>query len=155
MADLHEITEIYNHAILKTTSTFDTEPKTMASQIHWFHAHGDHHPITVAKLNGRVVAWACLSPWSPKKAYAHTVEISTYVHHHFQGQGIGREITQDLIGKALTLEHHSLIARIANSNQASFGLYESLGFQKIGIMKEVGHKFNEWIDVHLYQRILS
>ena len=46
--DLADITEIYNEAILTTTATFDTEPKTMEEQRVWFGQHGGRYPILVA-----------------------------------------------------------------------------------------------------------
>jgi phosphinothricin acetyltransferase len=60
-ADLPAITEVYDCAILITTAAFDSEPKTLAQQEAWFAAHGGKHPILVAELDGRVVAWAALS----------------------------------------------------------------------------------------------
>jgi L-amino acid N-acyltransferase len=66
--DLPAITAIYNHAILNTTATFDTEPKTEAEQLAWFKAHDERHPVLVATIDGKVVGWASLSAWSDRCA---------------------------------------------------------------------------------------
>ena len=63
-ADLPAITAIYNDAVLKTTATFDLEPKTAAEQAKWFRAHGPKHPILVAEEGEGVLGWASLSAWS-------------------------------------------------------------------------------------------
>ena len=75
-ADLAAITAIYNDAILQTTATFDTEIQTIADRRRWLAAHGAIHPVLVAELDGVVTAWASLSAYSEREAYAGTAEIS-------------------------------------------------------------------------------
>jgi L-amino acid N-acyltransferase YncA len=72
LTDLDAITAIYNDAILNTTATFDTNPKSAAEQQQWFHNHDDRHPILVAIFNGQVAGWASLSRWSDRCSYADT-----------------------------------------------------------------------------------
>ena len=79
LADLEAITAIYNEAILTTTATFDTEPKSACEQLPWFRSHGERHPILVADRDGTVVGWAALSKWSERRAYDDTAETSFYV----------------------------------------------------------------------------
>src|SRR5262245_51145559 len=85
LSDLGAITDIYNEAILTTTATFDTEPKTVEERIAWFDSHGENHPIIVAALDGTVAGWASLSRWSDRPAYDCTVETSFYVKREFRG----------------------------------------------------------------------
>src|SRR5436190_8054769 len=92
LADLESITAIYNEAILTTTATFDTEPKTASERLPWFQSHGERHPILVAESEGGVVGWASLSPWSERPAYDDTAETSFYVRAGRRGQGIGRAL---------------------------------------------------------------
>src|SRR3972149_6240475 len=79
LSDLDWITNIYNEAILTTTATFDTHPKSRAEQLEWFQTHDARHPILVAVLDGNVVGWASLSKWSDRCAYSETGETSFYV----------------------------------------------------------------------------
>ena len=72
LADLGQITEIYNDAIQKTTATFDTEPKTQEEQEQWFAQHDARHPVLVVDEDGLIVAWASLSQWSGRCAYCET-----------------------------------------------------------------------------------
>src|SRR5262245_11940701 len=58
--DLEAITEIYNEAILTTTATFDTEPKSLVERKQWFEEHDEKFPILAAVVEGRVVGWASL-----------------------------------------------------------------------------------------------
>ena len=154
-SDLPAITAIYNDAILRTTATFDTEPKTDAEQATWFERHGDRHPILVGVSDGRVVGWASLSQWSDRCAYAETAEVSVYVHAEQRGRGIGSRLMTALDAEAQRCGLHTLIARIVQDNQASLRLCEAIGFRHVGVMKEVGFKAGRRLDVHLLQKVYA
>ena len=155
MADLSAITEIYNEAILTTTATFDTEPKSLAERTRWFESHDEKHPILVAVLDGRVVGWASVSRWSERSAYDATAETSFYVKAEFRGQGIGRKLKEATVEEARRLQIHTLIARVAQDSLESLHLNESVGFVHVGTLKEVGRKFGRLLDVHILQKILD
>jgi phosphinothricin acetyltransferase len=155
LADLDAITDIYNEAITNSTATFDVEPKTTADQASWFEEHSDRLPILVAELDGAVVAWASLSSWSDRCAYEDTTEASLYVHRDHRRRGIGRNLLQALLTAGRDAGLHTVIGRIAEGNDASLKLVESLGFSHIGVMREVGFKFGRRLDVHLVQLMLN
>jgi phosphinothricin acetyltransferase len=155
LSDLDAITDIYNEAILTTTATFDTDPKTSSERLEWFTSHGGRHPILVAVREGKVVGWASLSRWSERSAYDDTAETSFYVKAEHRGQGIGRKLKQAIIDEARRLRFHTLIARVAGESNESLHLNESFGFVHIGTMKEVGRKFGRLLDVHILQKMLD
>ncbi len=155
LADLDAITEIYNEAILTTTATFDTDPKSSSEQLQWFQSHDERHPILVAVLDGKVVGWASLSKWSGRCAYSDTAETSFYVKSEFRGKGIGRKLKAAIIEEARRLRFHTLIARVADGGNESFHLNESFGFVHVGTLKEVGFKFGRRLDVHVLQKMLE
>lgn len=152
-ADLGAITGIYNEAILKTTATFDTEPKTEDEQKSWFEHHGPRYPILVAQEDNLIVGWASLSQWSDRCAYSGTAEASVYVMDEYQGRGIGRRLSEAIIEAGREAGLHTLIARITSENQVSIHLSESVGYRHIGVMKECGRKFGKLLDVCLMQYI--
>ena len=151
--DLTGITSIYNDAIKNTVATFDTEIKTLEEQKVWFEQHGLKNPIIVAEENNDVVGWAALSKWSNRHAYSDTAEISVYVKDTFQRKGIGKKLMQEIVKKGEKAGLHLLIARITDNNPVSIHLHESVGFSKIGVMKECGFKFGKRLDVVLMQRL--
>ena len=153
--DLGGITEIYNDAILKTTATFDTEPKTLEEQTSWFTDHDSKHPILVAEQDGVIIGWASLSEWSDRCAYSDTSEISLYVREERRGKGVGRELIRAILQEGKSGGLHTVIARIADDNETSIRLHRSVGFTHIGVMKEVGRKFGRLLDVHLMQLIYN
>ena len=149
--DLNRIVEIYNWAIENTSATFDTDRKTIQSQLGWFESHDEKHPVIVARENGRVLAWGSISPWSDRCAYSGTGEISFYVDPDFHRKGIGFNILKRLIEIGKEKNFRTLVSRIAGKSEASVHLHKKLGFSNIGTMKNVGKKFGEIIDVHLMQ----
>ena len=151
--DLEAITVIYNEAIVKTTATFDIQPKTLAEQKAWFESHDGKHPILVAEQDGVIVGWASLSKWSDRCAYSDTAELSIYVKEEYRGKGIGTKLMKEIIREGEKTGIHTVIARIAEPNAASVRLHESAGFEHVGTMKEVGRKFGKLLDVRLMQKI--
>lgn len=154
--DLEAIVRIYNYAIINTTATFDTRPKTVKSQEKWFYRHSQEYPIIVAEDDGGgVIGWASLSRWSDRCAYDKTAEISVYVEKDNQNIGIGNRLIVEIIKIARKNKLHVIIARIAGENEISIHIHKKYGFIYAGSLKEAGFKFNRYIDVNLMQLILD
>jgi L-amino acid N-acyltransferase YncA len=154
-SDVPAITEIYNEAIVETTATFDIEPKTLTDRNDWLQAHNERHPVVVAEVDGKVVGWAALTPWSDRAAYDDTAETAFYVHSSFRDRGIGRRLNSEIVDLAKRLGFHTLIARMTEDSAASIHLNEAAGFVHIGTMREVGRKFGRLLDVHMMQKMLA
>ena len=153
LGDLGAITGIYNEAILTTSATFDTQPKTDEEQRTWFNSHGSKRPVIAAELDNKVVGWASLSEWSDRCAYTDTAEISMYVKQEFRGKGIGRQLLQAIVAEGEKVGFHTVLARINTGSGVSIHLHRSVGFEQIGIMREVGRKFGKRLDICLMQKI--
>ncbi len=151
--DVAAIRAIYNDAIAKTVATFDTEPKSLADRKKWLAAH-DGYPVLVAVEDGKVVGFACLSRWSDRCAYSGTAENSVYVAESARGRGVGKALLAELLEAGKKAKLHTVVARIADGNEASVLLHERFGFARIGVMREVGRKFGRLLDVVMMQRML-
>ena len=152
--DVPAITAIYNHAIVHTTATFDIDEKSEAERLAWLQARDERYPVYVAEIDGQVVGWAALSRWSDRRAYDVSVEGGLYIHPDFQGRGLGRRLNAKITQRARELGYRTLIARIAGGGDASIHMCQTLGYEYIGRMREVGRKFGQYLDVHLYQLML-
>lgn len=155
LGDIPALTEIYNEAILTTTATFDTEPKTIEERTLWLKSRSERHPVLVAVLDGKVVGWSALTAFSDRKAYDVTAETSFYVHSAYRGRGIGRKLKDAIIAEARKLGYHSLVVRVTEESLASVHLNEQAGFVTVGILKEVGRKFGRLLDVRIMQKMLK
>lgn len=153
--DLGAITDIYNQAILHTNTTFDITPKTLKERKTWFSRHDSRHPVLVAQRGNTIMGWASLSPWSERRAYADTAEISMYIREGYWGQGIGRKLTKAIFKAGREAGIHTIISCITEGNDASLHLGKVLGFRRIGVIKEAGRKFGKLLDVYLNQIILD
>ncbi len=154
-ADARAIADIYNEAIIGTTATFDTEPKTEEDRREWLQDHRDRYPVLVAERDGEVIGWAALSRWSDRPAYAGTAETSFYVARKHRGTGVGRLLKERLILEGRRAGFHTILARVAEGNAVSRHLNESLGFVHVGTMREVGFKFGRRLDVEIMQLMLD
>ncbi|WP_173049404.1 GNAT family N-acetyltransferase [Nitrospira sp. KM1] len=153
--DLLAMNDIYNHYVLHSTSTYQTEPETLDARRAWFSEHDEKHPVIVASdVAGAVLGWGSLSRFHARAAYARTVENSIYVHHHHQRRGIGRALLTELISRACALDHHTIIAGIDADQPASLALHAAGGFTQVARLDEVGHKFGRWLHVIYMQKML-
>jgi len=151
--DIPAITEIYNEAILYTRNTFDTIPKTEADREEWYQPHMPTFPILVAADENEVVGFASVSRWSDRPAYGRTVIASEYIRQDYRGQGIGKALLNALLEAAYAAGYHSVMGNVYAGNEVSRRMVESLGFRTVGLLKEVGYKFDEWLDVYLVQHM--
>lgn len=152
--DLEEINNIYNESVLNSTATFDTEPKTTDERIKWFLERNKRFAVIVAEIDGKVAGWASLNQYSDRKAYEGTCENSLYVSPDYRKKGVGKALLKATIEKARTEKFHSILSRITVENGVSIAMHEAEGFYTVGIMREVGVKFERLLDVALMQIIL-
>jgi L-amino acid N-acyltransferase YncA len=154
-SDSEPIRAIYNVEALGSTATFDLRPRTPEEQGSWMAEHRGPHPAIVAVDDQDVVlGFGSLSPFRERPAYATTVENSVYVDAACRGGGVGRALLEELIVLAGQHGFHTIIARVGGGNEASIALHQACGFQMVGVEREVGRKFNRWLDVSVLQRLL-
>lgn len=153
-SDAPAVADIYNHYVRSSTATFDTDDKSVEDRVAWLAEHTGPYPVLVAEQNGRVVAWGALSRWGTRRAYRHTVEVSVYVAADATAAGIGPALSRSLIGEAERLGHHALISQIVHENEPSLKMSARLGFENVGTLRQVGRKFDRWLDVVLMELVL-
>ncbi|MVN88867.1 GNAT family N-acetyltransferase [Deinococcus sp. HMF7620] len=155
LRDVPAITAIYNHAVVHTTASYDLEPVTEASRLAWFEARqADGWPVWVAEQGGQVVGWATFGPFRAKPGYRFTAEHSVYVAPDAQGQGAGRLLMTTLIAEARQRGLHSLIGGVDAENTSSLAFHARLGFVPVAHFRQVGRKFDRWLDLVFVQLLL-
>lgn len=155
LGDAEPIREIYNDVVLTSTVTFDLVARTNEQQRDWIVNHSGAHPALVAvDEDGAIVGFGSLSPYRNRPAYRTTVEDSIYVASGRRDQGLGGALLEALLEAATARGFHTLIARIADHNEASIAVHRRAGFVDAGVEREVGRKFGRWLDVVVMQHLI-
>lgn len=153
-SDAQQICAIYNHYIQHSTATFE-EQKLTPSIIEERISHiTQQYPWLVCIQNGKLVGYAYAAQWKERSAYKNTTEVTVYLHSDAIGKGIGESLYSALL-EAIEPNFHVAIAVISLPNDASVKFHEKFGFSKAAHFKEVGMKFNRWIDVGFWQKMLK
>ena len=151
-ADIPAITGIFNDAIVNTTAVYFYDPVTEKSRAEWLAAkHAGRWPVFVADEAGDVLGFSTYGPFRPWPAYQYSVEHSVYVHPERRGRGVGKLLVPPLIESAQAKGIHTMIAGIDSSNSASLRLHRHFGFVEVAHFKEVGFKFDRWLDMLFFQ----
>lgn len=154
--DLGIILDIMNDAILNTTSIYDYAIRSTEFAENWFTKKRlDNMPVLVCEIDGHAVAYGSYGIFRAWDAYKFSVEHSIYVQEDFRGQGIGKQLLIALIGRAKKDGFHTMIAGIDADNQKSYDFHKKLGFAEVGKFREVGYKFDRWLDLIFMQLMLK
>lgn len=153
--DLEAMLAIYNDAVVNTTAVYDYVPRSPEAQTIWFETKREQHdPVLVALETGTLVGFASYGPFRPWPAYRHTVENAIYIAAGHRGRGIGPQLLRPLIALAQHHGHHAMVAGIDAANEPSLRLHHKLGFEKVAHFRQVGWKFQRWLDLVFLERLL-
>lgn len=151
-ADVPAILEIYNHAVIHTTASYDLEPVSLESRLDWYdHKVQEGWPVLVSVNGDDVTGWATFGSFREKPGYRYTAEHSVYVRHDCRGEGVGQALMAAVIAEARTRGLHTLIGGVDADNAGSLAFHEGLGFTRVAHFRQVGHKFGRWLDLVFLQ----
>jgi L-amino acid N-acyltransferase YncA len=154
--DAAGILEIYNDVIVRSTAVYSEQPVSLEDRLAWLRARREQgYPVIVAVSGGEVVGFTSFGDFRAWPCYRHTVELTVHVRNGQRGQGLGGRLLQALIPRAAALGKHVLIAGIDADNAVSLKLHQRLGFERVAHFRQVGRKFDRWLDLIFMQRYLS
>jgi L-amino acid N-acyltransferase YncA len=145
---------IYDEQVRVGISTFDLEPPPVSYWEHYLESTEAGDQFLVADHDGDIVGFAYSSAYRPRPGYRLTRETSVYLSERARGQGLGRRMYDDLLERVRADGIHVVLALVALPNPASVALHEACGFEHLGTMREVGRKFDRWLDTAWYQKVL-
>jgi L-amino acid N-acyltransferase len=155
-SDVSAMLAIYNDVLLTSTAIFSDVARTHDEQARWLEERrAQDRPVIVACSAGELVGYASYGPFRTWPGYRHTVENSVYLAQHARGKGIGTQLLDALLQRAKSQRLHAMIAGIDGDNVHSMRLHAKLGFTKVAELREVGRKFDRWLNLVLYERILD
>jgi L-amino acid N-acyltransferase YncA len=153
--DLPGLVAIYNEVVATSTAIYSSVPVTVEERRSWWQARSAAgYPVLVACDAAGVAGFATFGDFRAWPGYRFTVEHSVHVRADGRGRGLGTLLVQALFPRAATLGKHMMIAGVDAANGASIRFHERLGFQKSGHLREVGYKFDRWLDLVFLQRRL-
>jgi phosphinothricin acetyltransferase len=153
--DAAAICEVYNYYIENTCISFEYDPVSIEEMTRRISATTESYPWIVYEQQGKIIGYAYANKYAVREAYKSTLEVTIYTENGNGEKGLGTKLYQhlfDLIDN--TTSAHTLMSIIALPNEASVKLHEKLGFEKAGHFKEVGFKFDQWVDVGHWQKML-
>lgn len=155
--DLPAITAIHNDAVARSTAIWNDTVVDLADRAAWLAGRraAGFPVIVAADAADAVLGYASYGPFRPHDGYRHTVEHSVYVHEDERGRGLGRVLMSAIIERARAEGRHVMVAGVDAGNAASIALHERLGFERTGLLPQVGVKFGRWLDLALLQLVLD
>lgn len=152
--DRAAVDAIYDHYVLTSHCTLDTEPVAGPPREPWHARFGNDglYRLVVADRAGRCVGYACTLPFNGRPAYRTSAEVAVYLAPDATGQGIAHALYAELFARISGRGLHRLIARITIPNEPSMALHGRLGFREVGRLSEVGFKFERFWDVAYLER---
>lgn len=155
--DVEAIRAIYNDVVASTTATWNETLVDAANRRKWMAERRSRgYPILVAvDVAQRVVGYASFDDWRALESYRFTVEHAVYVRADQRGNGVGRALLEALIERAQALGKHVMLAGVEAGNRASLAMHMQMGFQRTGLLLEVGTKSGRWLNLVFLQLLLD
>jgi L-amino acid N-acyltransferase YncA len=156
VADARAIAAIYGHYVRTHTATFEIDPPDEAAMsARMLELLRADLPWWVAERGGEVVGYCYAGPYHRRPAYRFTLEDSVYVAPEHVGRGVGRALLARVLAACEDWGGREVIAVVGDStNEPSIHLHRSLGFTHVGTLRQVGFKFERWLDTVILQRSL-
>jgi phosphinothricin acetyltransferase len=145
--DAEAIAAIYAHHVAHGTASYDTTaPSIEETSAKIRRINGARWPFIVVEQDGAVVAYAYVTQFRDRAAYAWACEDSIYVHPDWQGRGIGKKLLPELLQRAEAFGLRQMVAVIGGAEPASIRLHAAFGFREVGRLHAVGWKHGHWLD---------
>ena len=154
--DLPGVLAIYNQVIATTTAVYSSEPSTLVDRRTWMQARkAKGFPVLVVRDDAGVAGFASYGEFRSWPGYLHTVEHSVHIREDARGRGLGRTLVEALIARARAQDMHVILGGIDAANEASIRMHEKLGFERAAVLRQVGRKFERWLDLLFVQKTLE
>ena len=154
--DLVSLRAVYNHAVVHTDATLDTDEKTAQDFEDWLAEHQERYCAGVhVTVDGQVCGYATLSAYARRGGYYPLTELSVYLAPDAQGQGYGTALTRWVLAQARERDFATVVGFVTTTNEASERMLVKCGFEQTGVMRQAGRKFGKYIDLGIWQAFLN
>ncbi|WP_017317534.1 arsinothricin resistance N-acetyltransferase ArsN1 family B [Mastigocladopsis repens] len=153
--DTEQVLEIYAPFCGDSPVSFEVQPPTLDEMQQRIAKVLQKLPWLVCERYGKVVGYVYAAPHRERAAYQWGVDVSVYIHEAVRCSGIGRALYTSLFEVLVLQGYYSAYAGVTLPNLGSQRLHEVMGFQLIGIYRDVGYKCGAWHDVGWFELSLQ
>jgi phosphinothricin acetyltransferase len=152
--DAAAIQRIYAPVVVETAISFEDVPPTVEEMAARIASTLKTYPYLVAVSDGEVSGYAYAGRHAERAAYRYSADTTIYIAPEARGKGVGRTLYAALLADLAGRGFHAAFAGIALPNPGSVRLHETVGFEPVGVYRQVGFKFGRWHDLGWWQRLL-
>lgn len=153
LQDVQRITEIHNQGIIDRESVLDIIPHPLKERLAWFKNLSSREVVLVAEIEGTVIGFCALQPFSPEEMYAHIGVATIWIEKDFRHQGIGQKFVQKLLPIAKEKDYRKFALYAYSFNRDKMGFYRGVGYEEVGILKEHAQIKGKYVDVLLMEYV--
>lgn len=150
-ADAAAIREIYAPYVRDTAISFETEIPTVAELTARIEKALQTHAWVVAEDTTGITGYAYAGEHKARSAYRWSVTVSVYLRPDARRRGLGTRLYHALFEALKARGYVMAYAGIVLPNQGSERLHRALGFEAVGVYRNVGYKLGRWRDVARWQ----
>jgi phosphinothricin acetyltransferase len=156
LADIPQITEIYNSIVLTSTAIYNDRPVTAEERSDWWMRRIEHgFPVVVAAESESILGYGSFGEFRSWPGYRFTVEGTVHIREDIRGRGVGKLLLAELIARAQAMGKHVMVAGVDSENEASLNFLKRQGFLDAGQLREVGYKFGRRLNLNFLQYFLT
>jgi L-amino acid N-acyltransferase YncA len=145
--DASAVLEIYGPFCEDSAISFETERPTVTEIEDRIRKIVQRFPWLICENEKVVLGYVYASPHRERAAYRWAVDVAIYISEKHRGQGVGTALYTALFKLLRIQGYFKAYAGITLPNPASLRLHQRLGFEPVGIYKQVGYKADAWHDV--------
>lgn len=150
--DIGQITAIYNEVLTTSTAIYNDRPAAVDERLSWWRSRGAQgFPVLVAADGQQIAGFASFGDFRAWPGYRFTVEGTVHIRSDSRGHGVGTELLKAIVARARAMGKHVMIAGVDSENAASLRFLERFGFERAGRLREVGYKFERYLDLMFLQ----
>jgi L-amino acid N-acyltransferase YncA len=135
--------------------SFEFEPPTIEEMAQRISQTLERWPWLVFDDSGAILGYVYAGLHSGRAAYQWSVNVSAYIAEGRRGSGIARGLYTSLFAILKLQGYVNAYAGATLPNPASVGLHSAMGFEPVGVYREVGFKAGKWHDTVWMQRALG
>lgn len=142
--DAKQIAEVYKPYVLNTANTFEYDVPDVEEIGNRIAKISKQYPYLVCEYDGQIVGYAYGSTHRERTAYQWSLETTVYFSEQHHRKGIAKALYTTLFDILRLQGYYSIYVSVLLSNNKSVAFHRAMGFEDIGVFKNIGYKLGEW-----------